>query len=168
MEEKGPHRLLYQGTDSQSHCCSTIITPEQITCVDNYYHHLTAQLQSTHPHNTDHRSFWHSSKSWFLSFASSLSPFSVCTVCLHQTGYWKALTQGWAFFEEPASSIQRTNKHHLFSLIRRSSDKYFLRSRFIFFLYQNIQLFQDITVCIFAIHKLCSFETLSKICPTGN
>lgn len=39
--------------------------PEQIISADNYYHRLTASLQSTHPHNTDHRSFWHSSKSLY-------------------------------------------------------------------------------------------------------
>lgn len=77
LREKGPHLLLYQGTDSQSHRCSTIILPKQIISADNHYHRLTASLQSTHPHNTDHRSFWHSSKSpyshSFSSFARSLS-----------------------------------------------------------------------------------------------
>lgn len=60
--EEGPHLQLYQGTDSQSHSCSAIIMPQQIIFADNYYHQLTASLQSTHPDNTDHRSFWHFSK----------------------------------------------------------------------------------------------------------
>lgn len=81
--EKGPHPLLYHGADSQSHRCSAIIMPEQIISPDNYYNRLTASLQSTHPHNTDHRSFWHSSKSLYsLSFSSYLVFVTfLCVLC---------------------------------------------------------------------------------------
>lgn len=47
LREKGPHILLYQGTDSQSHYCSAIIMPEKIISADNYYHRLTAPRRST-------------------------------------------------------------------------------------------------------------------------
>lgn len=84
LREKGPHLWLYQRTDSQSHHCSAIIMPEQIISADNYYHRLTALLQSIHPHNTDHRSFWHSSKSLYSPSFSSFAAFValVCAVCV--------------------------------------------------------------------------------------
>lgn len=83
LREKGPHILLYQGTDSQSHYCSAIIMPEKIISADNYYHRLTAPLHSTHPHNTDHRSFWHSSKSPYSPSFFSCRVFVtfLCEMC---------------------------------------------------------------------------------------
>lgn len=62
LREKGPHLLIpIHSRNSVALLSCPSRSSRQITIITR----LTASLQSTHPHNTDHRSFWHSSKSLY-------------------------------------------------------------------------------------------------------